>query len=182
MATKKGCPWTKKGKSGRIKSQSVCRICYRAFWDKNDPYDYRLLKRRKKLQQRHLNRILFLFTQKSTRLLVCWLIYFLRSLSDRCHIVTVTCKTNVSSLIAIFSIILSIHPSICHLSITNFNDDILTLVEIKRSSIAPWQNNFSNSSKISEVAAFYQKKQCLFEVGPWRLHHTHFLGFACFIA
>ena len=75
---------------------------------------------------------------------------------------TVTCKTNVLSLLGIFLIILSIHPSICYLSITNFNDDILTLVEIKRSSIAPWPYNFSNSSKISEVAAFFQKKNvCL---------------------
>ena len=43
-------------------------------------------------------------------LFVC---FFLRSLRDRCPIVTVTCKTNVSSLPGIFSIILSIHPSIC---------------------------------------------------------------------
>lgn len=75
--------------------------------------DCRLLKRRKKRQQRHLNRILFLFTQKSTCLFVCLFAFFLRSLRDRCPIVTVTCKTNVSSLPGIFSIILSIHPSIC---------------------------------------------------------------------
>lgn len=39
-------------------------------------YDYRLLKRIKKRQQRHLNRILFLFAQKSTCLFVCLFAFF----------------------------------------------------------------------------------------------------------
>lgn len=42
-----------------------------------------------------------MFTQKSTCLFVCWLAFFLRSPCDRCQIVTVTCKTNVSSLLGI---------------------------------------------------------------------------------
>lgn len=68
------------------------------------------------------------------------------------------------------------------LSITNFNGDILTLVEMKWSSVRSWLNYSSVHSKLPNLPPFSEKNQCLLEVGPSRLPHTFFLGPTHFIA
>ena len=117
-------------------------------------YDYQLLKKRIKRLDSHLIRVLLLYAQRNT----CLFSFFLHSLSDRCQNVTGTYKTNALSLLGIFSIIQSpFTPLSANLSLTNFNVGILTLAEIKWSSVRAWPNNFSNSSKLSRLLLFSEK-------------------------
>ena len=95
-----------------------------------------------------------MYAQRNT----CLFSFFLHSLSDRCQNVTGTYKTNALSLLGIFSIIQSpFTPLSANLSLTNFNVGILTLAEIKWSSVRAWPNNFSNSSKLSRLLLFSEK-------------------------
>ena len=98
--------------------------------------------------------------------------FFLRSLSDRCQLVTGTYKTNVSKFARkVFNYFQSFSSFTPLTGTTNFSDDILTMVEMKWSSARSWPNNYSSPAfKIAELAAIFRKSQCLVE-GSYSRHH-----------
>ena len=103
-------------------------------------------------------------------------VFFLHQPSNRCQIVIGTYKTNVSSFLGIFSIIQSIYPSIRQ-PINNKLQRRHIDIE-KWSSVRPWPNTFSNSSKIAEVAAIFRKKTMFVRSRSWRLRDNFLLGSA----